>query len=242
MDPLNRTLGSRAEMDLGLRDYMLGTYRWMAMAMGVTGVTAYTVGGMLKTNVALQQILVSNALMGLLFIGIVMFGFNFFAKRLATMSKGALVTALFVFAAFLGVFASPVAIFYPAAELAKVFFMAVAMFGALSLFGYSTNSNLGTIGRYAVAGFFAFVVISLLGAFIPALRPSGVAGIIMNVIGLGLVAVITAWETQQLKQNYYRVAGVPGMAEKLSIFGAASLLLAFYNIFILLLQLFASRD
>ena len=242
MDPMNRTLAGSAPMDLGLRDFMLGTYRWMAVAMGVSGVTAYFVGSALQTNVALQQLLLGNIIVSIAFLGMVMFGFSFFAKRLATMSKGALVTALMVFAAFLGVIASPVAILYPAAEIAKVFFMAVAMFAGLSLFGYSTNSNLGTVGRYAAAGFLAFIGVSLLSYFVPALRPTGVGGIIMNLIGLALVSVITAWETQSLKQNYYAVAGRPGMAEKLSVFGAASLLLAFYNIFMFLLQLFASRD
>ena len=242
MNQFSNPAVTQPAMDQGLRAFMLGTYRWMAVAMGVSGVSAYLVGQQLATNPGLQRLLLGNIVVSIAFIGIVMFGFSFFAKRLATMSKGALVIALMVFAAFLGVIASPVALLYPAAEVAKVFFMAVAMFGGLSLFGYSTNSNLGTIGRYAVIGFMAFVGVSILSYFIPALRPTGVGGIIMNVIGLALVSVITAWETQSLKRNYYAVAGVPGMAEKYSVFGAASLLLAFYNIFMFLLQLFASRD
>jgi len=33
-----------AETDLGLKSFMLGTYRYMAMAMGVTAITAFLTG------------------------------------------------------------------------------------------------------------------------------------------------------------------------------------------------------
>ena len=242
MNQYNPNVAARPNMDAGLRDYMLGTYRWMAAAMAVTGTVAYFTSQFIATNPSAQAFLIGNAVVSLVFIGVVMFGFAAIGKRLPTMSLGSMVTALFGFAALLGVIASPIALFYDPVSIAKVFFMAVAMFGGLSLFGYSTNSNLGTGGRYAAMGFLAFVGIQLLGLVFPALRPTGAGETIFLVVGLGLVAVITAWETQQLKQNYYAVAGMPGMAQKLSVFGAASLLLAFYNIFILLLQLFGNRE
>ena len=145
---------------------------------------------------------------------------------------------LFGFAAFLGVFMSAIAAFVPAMIIAKIFFMTVAMFAALSLFGYTTNRNLGTFVKYAFAAFLAYVGISLLGAFFPALRPTGPLDIIINVVALGAIAMITAWETQMLKRTYYGSAGNPAMMDKLSAYGAASLLLAFVNMFNILLSLF----
>jgi len=62
--------------------------------------------------------------------------------------------------------------------------------------------------------------------------------IIINVVALGAIAMITAWETQMLKRVYYGNAGNPAMSNKLAAFGAASLLLAFINMFQILLSLF----
>lgn len=229
----NRTVGVSGETDLGLKSFMLGTYRYMAMAMAVTAAVAYFGGpyfaqlGILNSPFALLGFVIAIPLL-----------FGTVGAKLPTMSKGGMMAFLFGFAAFLGVFMSAIAAFVPAMIIAKIFFMTVAMFAALSLFGYTTNRNLGTFVKYAFAAFLAYVGISLLGAFFPALRPTGPLDIIINVVALGAIAMITAWETQMLKRTYYGSAGNPAMMDKLSAYGAASLLLAFVNMFNILLSLF----
>ena len=118
--------------------------------------------------------------------------------------------------------------------------MTVAMFGALSLFGYTTGFNLNAIIKYAAAAFLGFIIIGFVGMFVPALSITGggTFAIVMNVIALAAIAAITAWETQTLKRIYYGSVGNPAMMKKLSAFGAASLLLAFINMFSILMNLF----
>ena len=157
------------------------------------------------------------------------------------MSMGGVVAFLFSFAAFMGVFMSAIALRYDPMIIAKIFFMTVAMFAALSMFGYSTQRNLSTFVKYAIAAFLGYVVISVLGAFFPALAPTGPLDTIINVVALAAIAFITAWETQMLKRVYYSLAGDGEMMAKYSAYGAASLLLAFINMFQLLLALFG-RD
>jgi len=237
-----RTGGARGavsqphETDLGLRDFMLGTYRYMAMAMAVTAAVAYysapfvAQAGIFRSPFALLGFVIAIPLL-----------FGAVGSKLHSMSKGGVVAFLFGFAAFLGLFVSAITIVYPGVVLAKVFFMTVAMFGALSLFGYSTERNLSTFVKYAFAAFLAYVAIGLLGAFFPALRPTGPLDIIINIVALGAIAMITAWETQMLKRTYYSVAGNAEMAGKMAAYGAASLLLTFVNMFQILLSLFG-RD
>ena len=62
--------------------------------------------------------------------------------------------------------------------------------------------------------------------------------IVISVVALLAIAFITAWETQMLKRIYYGVQGDAAMESKMSAFGAASLLLAFINMFQILLSLF----
>ena len=148
-------------------------------------------------------------------------------SKLPTMSLGGVLAFLFGFAAFMGIFVSAITLIYPTVVLAKVFFMTVAMFGALSFFGHTTERDLSTFVKYAAAAFLAYVGIHLLGAFVPGLRPTGPLDTIISIVALGAIAVITAWETQMLKRVYYGVAGNPAMEGKMAAYGAASLLLAF---------------
>ncbi len=237
MNDFNQNLASGAQTDVGLRDFMLGTYRYMAMAMLVTAGVAFYGGQMIQSNPQLMGLLRSPfILLGFVIAIPVLFGAV--GRKLPSMSLGGVLTFLFGFAAFLGVFMSAVSAFVPGVIIAKIFFMTVAMFGALSLFGYSTGRNLSTFVKYAFAAFLGYVAISLLGAFFPAFRPSGTLDIIINVVALGAIAMITAWETQMLKRVYYGTQGNAMMMKKMSAYGAASLLLAFVNMFQILLSLF----
>lgn len=235
----NQSVGASAEIDLGLKSFMLGTYRYMAMAMGVTATVAFLVGQAILANPALIGF-IYNPIVAIASIVIIMFGFGAVGKKLPSMSLGGVLTFLFGFAAFMGVLMSAYASLYNPMIVAKIFFMTVAMFAGLSLFGYTTGFNLSSIIKYAAAAFMGYILIAVVGMFVPALSVTagGTFGIVINVIALAAIAVITAWETQMLKRIYYGSVGNPAMMKKLSAFGAASLLLAFINMFQILMSLF----
>lgn len=235
----NRSVGVSGETDLGLKSFMLGTYRYMAMAMGVTAIVAYVVGQAILANPALLG-LIYNPVTAIASFLIIVFGFGAVGKKLPSMSLGGVLTFLFGFAAFMGVMMSAYASIYNPMIVAKIFFMTVAMFAGLSLFGYTTGFNLNSIIKYAAAAFMGYILIGLVGMFVPALSvfSGGTFGMIINIVALAAIAVITAWETQTLKRIYYGSVGNPAMMKKLSAFGAASLLLAFINMFTILMNLF----
>lgn len=241
MNQFNATnVASGAATDVGLRDFLLGTYRYMAMAMAVTATVAFATGQAITANPALIG-LIYNPIVAIISLGIIMFGFGAVGKKLPSMSLGGVLAFLFGFAAFMGVLMSAYATaFYDPTIVAKIFFMTVAMFGALSLFGYTTKFNLGAIVKYAAAAFMGYILIGLVGMFVPSLSvfAGGTFGIIINVIALAAIAVITAWETQHLKRVYYAYANDGRMKGKMQAFGAASLLLAFINMFQILMNLF----
>jgi len=228
-----------AETDLGLRDFMLGTYRYMAMAMAVTAGVAFFVGQAIIANPAILG-LIYNPVVALISLGVIMFGFGAVGRKLGSMSLNGVRAFLFGFAAFMGVLMSAYASIYDPMIVAKIFFMTVAMFGALSMFGYTTGFNLSSIIKYAAAAFMGYIVIGVIGMFYApfSVTAGGTFGMIINIIALAAIAIITAWETQMLKRTYYSVAGNPAMAGKMSAFGAASLLLAFINMFQILMNLF----
>lgn len=236
-------VASGATTDMGLRTFLLGTYRYMAMAMAVTATVAFLTGQAIMANPALLG-LIYNPIVAIISIGVIMFGFGAVGRKLPSMSQGGVLAFLFGFAAFMGVLMSAYATaFYDPTIVAKIFFMTVAMFGALSLFGYTTKFDLSAVVKYAFAAFMGYVLIGVVGMFVPALSvfAGGTFGMIINIVALAAIAVITAWETQHLKRVYYAYANDASMKGKMQAFGAASLLLAFINMFQILMSLFG-RD
>ena len=241
MNDFNRgVIGGASDTDVGLKSFMLGTYRWMALAMIVTAGVAYALGVTMESNEAFWRTLRNPLILLGFVIGIPLL-FAGVGRKLPTMSMGGVLTFLFGFAAVMGVFVSVIAAFVDPMVTAKIFFMTVAMFGALSMFGYTTKFDLSTIVKYAFAVFIGYVALRLLGAFIPGLAITGTLDTVITVVALAAIAAITAWETQMLKRVYYGLGGDTEMMAKYSAYGAASLLLAFINMFQLLMSLFG-RD
>lgn len=235
----NGVIGGNADTEVGLKAFMLGTYRWMAFAMLTTAVVAFMVGQAILADPALLG-LVYNPVTAIASFVIIVFGFGAVGRKLPSMSMGGVLAFLFGFAGFMGVLMSAYASIYDPMIVARIFFMTVAMFAALSLFGYTTSFNLNSIIKYAAAAFMAYIAIGFLGMFFPALSVfgGGMMGMVINFVALAAIAVITAWETQTLKRIYYSLGSDQAMLSKYSAFAAASLLLAFINMFTILMNLF----
>ena len=243
----NNSVAHGAEMDMGLRNFMLGTYKYMVAAMAVSALTAYLFGthvllapqsqpGNIILSPIGKMINSPGAAIGLV-IGIVVL-FGAVGRKLPTMSIGAVKMFLFGFAAIMGVWLSSIAVLVDPMISVKIFFMAAVAFLGVSLIGYTIKKDLGGIAKFAIMVFVGFVAINILGMFIPALNLGGGAGMLFNFVGLLAISAITAWETQSLKRIYYGTVGDPELAEKMSAYGAASLLLSFINIFSILMSMF----
>jgi len=238
-----------AQTDLGLRSFMMGTYRYMVLAMIVSMAVAWGFGNYVLINVPFEPtsglssigrtLLSPFMALGLTF-GII-FGFGIVGRKLHSMSLGAVKASLFGFAAVMGVWLSAIAVFVNPMISAKIFFMAAAAFAGVSLIGYVTKKDLGTFAKFCFMAFFGYIAFRILGMFFPSMQPTGMLDHLVSVLGLVAICGITAWETQTLKRTYYATVGNPEMAEKYSAFGAASLLLSFINIFSILMNLFGGE-
>lgn len=242
---MNNQVTQQGEMDLGLRSFMLGTYKYMIAAMGVSGIVAYLFGTRVLRDSAgnmteIGAMLYSPMATIGLTIGII-FAFGAVGRKLPSMSIGGARTFLFGFAAVMGIWLSAIAAFVDPMISVRIFFMAAAMFAGLSLIGYTTKKDLTAIGKFGAMLFIGFIVVSIAGMFIPSMAATGMMGIGLNVVGLIGIAAITAWETQGLKRIYYGTVGDPELAEKYAVYGAAGLLLAFINIFSILMSLFGGE-
>jgi uncharacterized protein len=227
--------GRAVAVDEGLRAYMLRVYNFMAIGVALTGVAAWVTYQMVLSNPSLQQTLFAGPLYFVLLLaplGLVFF-LSFRIQHLAPATAQGL---FFFYAALLGVSLTPIFIVYTGASIARVFFISAASFGALSLYGYTTQRDLSAIGSFCVMGLFGIILASLVNIFLA----SSALQFVISVVGVLVFAGLTAWDTQSIKEMY-SVNDDGTVAGRKAIMGALRLYLDFINLFLMLLRLFGDR-
>jgi hypothetical protein len=143
-----------------------------------------------------------------------------------------------VYAALVGVSLASIFMVFTHTSVVRVFFVTAASFGALSLWGYTTQRDLSGMGSFLLMGLFGIVLAGLVNLFMA----SSALNFAISMAGVVVFAGLTAWDTQRLKSDYLYGAMDGETAERASIIGALSLYLNFINLFTLLLQLLGQRD
>ena len=122
---------------------------------------------------------------------------------------------------------------YTHTSITRVFFITAASFGALSLWGYTTQRDFTGMGSFLIMGLFGIIIASLVNIFLA----SSALQLVISVVGVLVFAGLTAWDTQRLKNEYIYGAMEGDVLERSAIMGALSLYLNFINLFTFLLQL-----
>ena len=231
-------------IDAGLRAYMLSVYNYMAIAVALTGVVAWftfkaavltDASGAITGLTAFGQAIFSGPMLIVLLLGTL--GLVFFISfRIHKLEFTTAFTLFMIYAGLLGVTLSSVLLVYTGASIARVFFISAASFGALSLWGYTTQRDLSGFGTFLIMGLFGIIIASLVNIF---LRSSGLEWMI-SVIGVGVFAGLTAYDTQRIKEMY-DVNDDGTVAGRKAVMGALSLYLDFINLFMMLLRLLGDR-
>ena len=234
-----------AAVDAGLRAYMLRVYNYMAAAVALTGVVAYaTFNAAVVTDASrqdhgadvvrpdhLQRPAVDRAAARHAGAGVL----HQLPHQPPAVHHGAR-RCSWSTPALLGVTLSSIFLAYTGASITRVFFISAASFGALSLYGYTTQRDLSAMGSFLIMGLFGIIIASLVNIF---LKSSGLDWAI-SVIGVGVFAGLTAYDTQRIKEMYNSMDDDGTMGRK-AMMGALSLYLDFINLFLMLLRLVGDR-
>lgn len=222
-------VGRAVALDAGLRNYMLRVYNYMAAGVGLTALVAWLTYRL--TGPALLQ----SPLMWIFILAPLALVF-FISARINTLSATTARALFFVYAALVGVSLSTLIHIYTSSSITRVFFIAAAMFGAISIFGYTTRRDLSGFGTFLFMGLIGIIIASLVNLF---LRSTGLDWLI-SIIGVGVFAGLTAYDTQRTK-SMYDGADDEVTAGRKAIMAALSLYLNFINLFMMMLRLAGSR-
>ncbi len=242
---------SEAEIDEGLRSHMMAVYMIMAVGMIVTAIFSYAIGMDLRAlNAGQETLLFPRELLDTMYkswirwvlvfapLGVV---FLLYA-RINSMSAASAQATFYFYAALVGV---SIATIFAAFTLGSIFqtFLATAVaFLGLSIYGYTTKRDLSGMGTFLMMGVIGLVVAMIINIFLQ----SSVFSMIISAVGVLIFAALTAYDTQEIKNQYLDAAraGPAGEAvlEKGAIIGALHLYLNFLNMFMFLLQFMGASE
>jgi uncharacterized protein len=237
---LGATATQTAAIDEGLRAYMLRVYNYMAVGTAITGITAWVVANTALRDVfyRVQDGIAGPTLLGwvavispLIFILAMSFGMN-------RMKSSTLQLLFWAVTVVFGVSLSNIFMTFTGESVARVFFITAGLFGAMSLFGYTTKRDLTKFGSFLFMGLIGIILASVVNMFIG----STMMQFVISVIGVLVFTGLTAYDTQRIKNTYDAVSQNGELMAKSSIMGALNLYLNFLNLFIMLMHLLGNRN
>ena len=254
MSDFDRNLAARSgfgtdqvAIDAGLRAYMIRVYNYMASGVALTGVVSwltYQAAGGDAIQVAGRQVtgltsfgqaIFSGPLAIILLLGTL--GLVFFMSfRINRLQPSTALLLFMVYAGLLGLMLSSIFLQYTMSSISRTFFISAASFGALSLYGYTTQRDLSPIGSFLIMGLFGLILAMLVNVF---LGSQGLAFAI-SAIGVLIFAGLTAWDTQRIKEMYSAMDDGT-VAGRKAVMGALSLYLDFINLFLFMLRFMGNR-
>ena len=229
-------------VDAGLRAYMLRVYNYMLVGLGLTGAVAWLTANTALSTVFYNQVATLNGvvqqpnILGWIAIFAPLGMVLLLSFRIQKMSFAAAQMTFWAYAAVMGVSLSTILFVYTGASIAMTFFVTAGTFGAMSLYGYTTQRDLTGMGSFLFMGLIGLILASLANMFFQ----SSAMQFAISVIGVLIFTGLTAYDSQSIKNLYF--AGDDGeVAGKKAVMGALRLYLDFINLFLYLLRFMGNR-
>ncbi len=226
------TSASSVTYDSSLRAYMVQVYNFMSIALIISGAIAF----LASNSPALMQVLFGTPLAWLVMLAPLGF-VVFFSYKLQSISAQKAKTYLWIYSGLMGLSLSTIFIAYTGTSVARIFFITASVFGAMSIYGYTTKKDLTGLGSFLIMGLIGLIIASLVNIFLK----SSALEFALSLIGVFIFIGLTAYDTQRIKQMYYQFAGNSEAATKMAVMGALSLYMDFINLFLMMLRFFGDR-
>ena len=230
----NLSVDEQLSMSSAFPVLMRKVYVWMTLALVITGFTAYGVA----TSPGVLQLIFGNQI---LFWGMIIAELALVIGVSAAINRLSLTTATLMFILYSvinGALFSSILLIYTASSIATVFFITAGTFGVMALIGYTTKTDLTSIGKYLFMALIGLIIATLVNMFI---KSEGFT-YILSYIGVLIFVGLTAYDSQKIKQMLLQAPDAGEGAQKLALLGALTLYLDFINLFIYLLRIFGRRE
>ena len=237
---MSGTNAQAAQIDLGLRAYMLGVYNHMTTALAITGFFAlglsFLAGPSINELTSIGYMVYGSPLKWLIMLAPIGMVF-YISARLNKISAQKARNLFYIYAGLMGLSLSSLLLVYTGASVVRVFFITAAAFAALSIYGYTTKKSLSGFGSFLMMGVFGLIIAQIVNIFMASTQ----LDFMISIIGVLIFAGLTAYDTQKIKHMY--LAGDNNEAAgKKSVLGALTLYLDFILMFQFLLMFLGNRE
>lgn len=214
---------------------MRKVYLWMTLALVITGFTAFGIA----SNPGIAYAIVTNRL---LFWGLVIAEFGLVIGISGAINKLSAVTATLLFVLYSivnGATLSVIFMAYTMSSIASVFFITAGLFGVMAFIGYTTKTDLTSIGKILFMALIGIILATIVNMFVG----SSMLNIIVSYIGVVIFTGLTAYDSQKIKNMLYNADSMDEGMQKIALLGSLTLYLDFINLFLMLLRIFGgNRD
>lgn len=246
---------SAAQIDEGLRTHMNKVYGTMSVGMLITAAAAWAIAGLAvtadpsATGIMIREgeylsglgaAIYTSPLRWVIMLAPLAFIFFGWGAMLQRASASAVQLAFFVFAAAIGLSLSSIFLVYTDFSIVQTFFVTAIAFGGLSLWGYTTKTDISGWGAFLIMGVIGLLVAMVVNIFLQ----SPVMMYAISSIGILVFAGLTAFYTQNIKNTYVAHAahGDQDWLDKAAYDGALSLYISFLNMFQFLLMFLGNQE
>ncbi len=221
------------EYGLAMPALMRKVYVWMALALALTGVTAFGIAASptLMLTIISNKVIFYGSMIGE--IALVWY----ISARLQTLSLSTATMLFILYSILNGVTMSVIFLAFTFSSIAKVFFITAGTFGVMAVIGYTTKTDLSKFGKILLMGLIGIIIASVVNLF---LKSNGF-DMIVSYIGVLLFTGLTAYDVQAIKKLLMTQSDMSEGAQKLALIGALNLYLDFINLFLYLLRILGDR-
>ena len=216
-----------------ISNFMYKVYGWMAVGLSLTAGTAYYI---FSNKALFNQIFSSSFVLMALFLGqlALVISLSAFVTRMAMSTA---IATFLGYSVLTGITLSSIFFVYQMQSIYLAFGISAGMFSVMALYGYVTKDDLTGVGSIARMGLFGIIIAMVVNFFLG----SAQMDYIISLIGVGVFTLLTAYDSQKIKQMGYALMGQGEMANKAALIGALTLYLDFINLFLFLLRIFGQR-
>jgi len=203
-------------------------YLWTFAGLLLSGITA---GWVASNESMILKLYTSPFLLFGIFIAEIALVI-YLTSRIRVLSQGTALFMYFLYAALNGVVLSLIFITYDLGTITMAFVVTAGMFLIMSIVGFVIKKDMAPMGRFLLMGLIGIIIAMLANWFFQSTR----LDLIISIITVIIFVLLTAYDTQKLKQLHAQIGDDKDALNKVSIMGALSLYLDFINIFLIMLR------
>lgn len=234
MNAYNSEMTYERGLSINMPGLMRDVYAWMAIALLVTGATAWIVA---DSPLLLGLIFASKFGTWGLLIATIALVWHLSAAVTRLSLKAA--TAMFlIYSVLNGLTMSAIFIMYTFSSISAVFLTTAGTFAVMSVYGYMTKTDLSRVGSLCLMALFGVIIATVVNLFLE----NTMLQMILSYAGILIFVGLTAYDTARIREiAMTHDTSATDDGQKIAIMGALTLYLDFINLFLYMLRIFGDR-